>query len=98
MHTHLQTEGVLHVESPTQESFSLGQFFAVWGVRLDADVHRRRVRRRRQAAAHVGQRHAGRGDPTRIVLDEHQEIVIAVGTPAQVPDPVPSSYDFPAGL
>ena len=36
LHTHLQTEGVLHVESPTQERFSLGQFFAVWGVRLDA--------------------------------------------------------------
>ena len=38
------------------------------------------------------------GDPTRIVLDEHQEIVLAYGTPEQMPDPVPSTYEFPAGL
>ena len=98
LHTHLQTQGVLHVESPTQERFSLGQMFAVWGVRLDAKC--------------LGGECAGdgkslrawvngtpvTGDPTRIVLDEHQEIVLAYGTPAQVPDPVPSSYEFPAGL
>jgi hypothetical protein len=98
LHTHLQTEGVLHVESPTQERFSLGQFFAVWGVRLNATC--------------IGGECAGdgkvlrtwvdgkpvTGDPTRIVLDAHQEIVIAYGTAAQMPDPVPSTYDFPAGL
>jgi hypothetical protein len=98
LHTHLQTEGVLHVESPTQVRFSLGQFFAVWGVRLDAKC--------------IGGECAGggkvlrtwvngkpvTGDPTRIVLDSHQEIVIAYGTADQMPDPVPSSYDFPAGL
>lgn len=38
------------------------------------------------------------GDPTRIVLDEHQEIVLAYGTPEQIPDPIPSSDEFPAGL
>jgi hypothetical protein len=98
IHTHLQTQGVIHVESPTQERFSLGQFFAVWGVRLDAKC--------------LGGDCAGKGkvlrawvdgqrvtaDPTRIVLDAHQEIVIAYGTPAQMPDPVPSSYQFPSGL
>lgn len=98
LHTHVQTEGVLHVESPTQERFSLGQMFAVWGVRLDANC--------------IGGMCAGggkslrtwvngtpvTGDPTRIVLDEHQQIVLAFGTPEQVPDPIPSSYEFPAGL
>ena len=98
LHTHLQTEGVLHVESPTTERFSLGQFFAVWGVRLDENC--------------IGGKCADGGktlrawvngkpvpvDPTRIVLDEHQEIVLAFGTPEQVPDPIPSSYEFPAGL
>jgi hypothetical protein len=98
LHTHLQTEGVLHVESPTASSFSLGQFFAVWGVRLDAKC--------------LGGDCAGKGkelhawvngvevkaDPTRIVLAAHQEIVIAYGTPKQMPDPVPASYAFPAGL
>lgn len=35
-------------------------------------------------------------DPTRLVLDEHQEIVIAVGTAAQMPKDVPSTYDWEA--
>ena len=34
------------------------------------------------------------GDPTRIVLAEHQEIVIAYGSREQVPDPLPKSFDF----
>jgi hypothetical protein len=97
LHTHDAT-GVMHVESPTAESFSLGQFFAVWGVKLNRDC--------------IGGLCAGGGkvlrtwvngsrveaDPTRIVLAEHQEIVIAYGTPAQMPKPVPSSYDFGPGL
>jgi hypothetical protein len=36
------------------------------------------------------------GDPTRIVLAEHQEIVLAFGTSAQDPSPLPKSYDFAA--
>jgi hypothetical protein len=98
LHTHLETADVIHVESPTQERFSLGQFFAVWGVRLDAKC--------------LGGECAGHGtvlrawvdgkpvaaDPTRIVLAEHQEIVIAYGKQAQMPEPVPASYDFPSGL
>jgi hypothetical protein len=97
LHTH-DTTGVMHVESPTVESFSLGQFFAVWGVPL--------------SATQLGALKTGGGkvlkawvngapvsaDPTRIVLDSHQEIVLAYGTPAQMPKKVPSSYAFPEGL
>jgi hypothetical protein len=97
LHTH-DTTGVMHVESPTASTFSLGQFFAVWGVRLSKSC--------------VGGECAGSGkqlrawvngepvdaNPTRIVLAEHQEIVLAIGTAAQMPKPVPSRYEFPAGL
>jgi hypothetical protein len=38
-----------------------------------------------------------RSDPTRLVLEPHQEIVVAYGTAAQAPSPVPSSYRFPPG-
>jgi hypothetical protein len=94
LHTHLQTEGVLHVESPTSERFSLGQFFAVWGVRLDANCIGGKC-----AAGDKSLRAWVNGtsvpeDPTRIVLDEHQEIVLAYGTAAQMPKPVPASFDF----
>jgi hypothetical protein len=98
LHTHLQTEGVLHVESPTQERFSLGQFFAVWGVRLDAKCLGGDCAGDGKTLRAWVDGKAVTGDPTRIVLAEHQEIVLAFGTSAQVPDPVPSSYDFPAGL
>ncbi len=98
LHTHLQTEGVLHVESPTQERFSLGQFFAVWGVRLDSTCIGGKCATGGKSLRAWVNGTAVPGDPTRIVLDEHQEIVLAYGTPGQVPDPIPSSYEFPAGL
>jgi hypothetical protein len=97
LHTH-DTTGIIHVESHTAEEFSLGQFFGVWGVPLNATT--------------IGSLHAGgperlrawvngtplNADPTRIVLAAHQEIAIAYGTEAQMPTKVPSSYAFPAGL
>ncbi|HEU4425862.1 MAG TPA: hypothetical protein VFR67_25265, partial [Pilimelia sp.] len=33
LHVH-DTSGVIHVESPTVRGYTLGQFFAVWGVRF----------------------------------------------------------------
>jgi hypothetical protein len=97
LHTH-DTSGVMHVESPMQQSFSLGQFFAVWGVRLDGKcIGGTCAGAGKSLRAWVDGTPVG-GDPTRIVLAERQEIVLAYGTPAQVPDPVPASYDFPAGL
>ena len=39
-----------------------------------------------------------RGDPTTLPLAPHQELVVAFGTRAQLPSPVPSSYRFPPGL
>jgi hypothetical protein len=97
LHTH-DASGVIHVESPTASTFTLGQFFAVWGVRLDRKC--------------IGGLCAGGGkelrvwvngkpvnaNPTRIELAEHQEIVLAYGTSAQMPKTIPSTYAFPAGL
>jgi hypothetical protein len=36
LHTH-DTTGIIHVESPVQADFTLGQFFTEWNVALDAD-------------------------------------------------------------
>lgn len=35
LHTH-NTSGIIHVESPTKQDFTLAQFFTEWDVRLDA--------------------------------------------------------------
>jgi hypothetical protein len=95
LHTH-DDSGIMHVESPTATSYSLGQFFAVWGVRLDARcIGSLCARGTRRLRAWVNGK-ALTADPTRIVLAEHQEIVLTYGTASQHPDPVPSSYDFAA--
>ena len=39
-----------------------------------------------------------RGDPTAVTLTAHQELVVAFGTTALLPFPVPSAYPFPPGL
>jgi hypothetical protein len=97
LHVH-DTSGVIHVESPTVRSYTLGEFFAVWGVRFtstclggDCAAGNRRLRVYVDGAPY-------RGDPTTITLEPHQEIVVAFGTAAQLPSPVPSSYRFPPGL
>jgi hypothetical protein len=95
LHTHDPT-GIMHVESPVVADYTLGQFFAVWGVRLDdrcigglCTSGAKRLR------AWVNGK-AVTVDPTRIILAEHQEIVLAYGTTAQAPDPLPKTYDFAA--
>jgi hypothetical protein len=97
LHVH-DTSGVIHVESPTVRSYTLGEFFAVWGVRFTSTclggycaAGNRRLRVYVDGAPY-------RGDPTTITLEPHQEIVVAFGTAAQLPSPISSSYRFPPGL
>jgi hypothetical protein len=95
LHTHDES-GIMHVESPTAALFTLGQFFAVWGVRLDARcIGGLCARGAKRLRAWVNGKPVA-ADPTRIILAQHQEIVLAYGTAAQVPDPLPKSYDFAA--
>lgn len=97
LHTH-DPSGVLHVESPTVRTYTLGQFFAVWGVRFTPScLGGYCAGGGRQLRVFVDGKPV-RGDPTAITLEPHQEIVIAVGTAAQLPSPVPSTYRFPPGL
>ncbi|MCL6594365.1 MAG: hypothetical protein K6T31_10345 [Alicyclobacillus sp.] len=89
LHTH-DASGILHVEAPRQESFTLGQFFDIWGEPLS----------RTQVAqfsgpvrVYVGGRLYA-GDPRSILLTAHQQIVLEVGPPWVTPP----LYVFPAGL
>ena len=38
------------------------------------------------------------GDPNALPLASHEELVVAFGTAAQLPSPIPSTYRFPPGL
>jgi hypothetical protein len=90
LHTHDAT-GIIHVESPTKTSYTLGQVFGEWGVKLTSKC--------------LG-RYCGKlswwvngtkmvGNPAQLVLKSHQEIVVAAGPPPFNP---PKSYKFPQGL
>jgi hypothetical protein len=97
LHTH-DTSGVIHVESPTVRPFTLGEFFGVWGVRLGAgELGGYKAGGGRALHAYVDGKEVT-GDPGKIELAPHQEIVLAFGTSKQLRRPLPSSYAFPAGL
>jgi hypothetical protein len=99
LHTHATyPPGIIHVESPTDARFTLGQFFAVWGVPLSPTcIGGLCEKGDRQLKAWVNGKPVS-ADPTRIVLEDHQQIVLAYGTSAQEPKPVPASYAWPEGL
>ena len=77
LHVHAQ-DGVIHIESPTSSTYTLGQFFAIWGQPLtDHQVG--------PATGTVtvfvdGARYVG--DPRAITLGSHRAIQLDVGSPA----------------
>jgi hypothetical protein len=96
LHTH-DTTGVLHVESPQPTTFTLGQFFAVWGVPLSArQIGGLRVGGGRVLREWVNGRPVS-GDPAATELASHQQIVLAYGTPGQMPKRPRSSFEFGPG-
>ena len=95
LHTH-QQDGIIHVENSVPATFSLGQFFIEWGVRLSKDcIGGLCAGNGKELAVFVdGKRFAG--DPASIVLKRHQEIAIQYGRTGKLPK-APSSYAFPRG-
>jgi hypothetical protein len=97
LHTH-DTSGIVHVESPTIRSFTLGEFFEVWGVRFTPTcIGGYCTQGDRTLGVYVDGQLAT-GDPTTLELFAHEEIVVTYGTKAELPEPIPPSYTFPPGL
>jgi hypothetical protein len=88
LHTHTP-DGIIHVESPRKLDFTLGQFFAEWGVFLNS----------RCVGAYCdglkwylnGMKQTG--NPQKLVLRNHEEIAIVVGKP---PKKIPATYGWEA--
>lgn len=89
LHTH-RDAGIIHVEAPAQQLFTLGAFFDVWGqVLADRQVLDRPLQPNEGIYVFVdGQRHEG--DPRAIVLTDRLKIEIQIG-PAPL-QPLP--YEF----
>ncbi len=89
LHTHA-ADGIIHIESPVARTFTLGNFFDVWGQKLG----------RTEVGPAVGQVTAFydgrlfRGNPREIPLLKHAQIQLDVGRPLVAPVKI----GFPAGL
>ena len=88
LHSHDQS-GVIHIESPVQKLYTLGDYFAIWGQPLaDSQVGPAKG----TLTVYVnGTRYTG--DPRSITLNAHTLIQLDVGT-----NVLPQPYTFPAGL
>ena len=89
LHTH-SADGIIHTESPIKRTYTLGNFFDIWGQPLD----RQRVG---PARGHVTALLNGRvftGNPRQIPLLAHAQIQLDVGRPLIAPEHI----QFPQGL
>jgi hypothetical protein len=89
LHTHA-ADGIVHIESPVHRTYTLGNFFDIWGQPLGTD-------RVGPAGGHVvaivnGQ--VFQGNPRDIPLTAHAQIQLEVGQPLVAPEKI----TFPAGL
>ncbi len=94
IHTHDDT-GIIHVESPTVQTFTLGQFFNIWGVRFTDNCLGSYCNQGDQKLSVYVNSQSIANNYQNISLEAHEEIVITYGTSSQLPQPIPSSYSFP---
>jgi hypothetical protein len=88
LHTHDET-GIVHIESPIKRTFTLGNFFDIWGQKLNSGQVG-------PAKGHVTAFVNGKrvsGDPADIKLGVHKVIQLDVGKVV-----APKSFTFPSGL
>jgi hypothetical protein len=90
LHTH-DTSGIMHVESPTKRTFTLGDFFGVWGVRLNEKCIGGYCKPKTPWRWYVNGLNQP-GNPADLQLKAHQEIAFVIGT--KRPKTVPSTYNF----
>jgi len=89
LHTHA-ADGIIHVESPVQRTYTLGNFFDIWGQPLGADQVG-------PAKGHVVAIYNGQvfqGNPRDVPLNAHAQIQLEVGKPLIAPQTI----TFPNGL
>jgi hypothetical protein len=89
LHTHAP-DGIIHIESPVQRTYTLGNFFDIWGQPLGPD--QAGPARGPVTALYNGQVY--RGNPRNIPLEKHAQIQLEVGKPLVSP----ASISFPNGL
>jgi len=107
LHMHTNESGIIHVESPSDRTFTLGDFFDVWSdwggkaQLLDGKhVSTLTLASGQKLAAYVdlddgGGAQAYSGDPRSIVLRNHEIITLEITPPATNPPP---AFSWPSGF
>jgi len=94
IHTH-DTTGIIHVESPTVQTFTLGQFFDIWGVRFTDTCIGGYCNQGDNKLKVFSNGQELQSGFRFLPLTAHQEIVVRYGSNNQTPSPVPTAYNFP---
>jgi hypothetical protein len=89
LHTHA-ADGIIHIESPVHRTYTLGDFFDIWGQPLGPD----QVGPARGPVTAIYNHQVYRGNPRNIPLQKHAQIQLEVGKPLVSP----ASITFPTGL
>jgi hypothetical protein len=83
LHTHDQT-GVLHMESDVPHNFTIGNFFAIWGVRFGkASLGNLVNKGDKQVRVYVNGKRVT--DPVHYVMKDQDNIVVGYGTDGSFP-------------
>ena len=98
IHTH-DKKGIIHIESPENRNFTLGEFFDIWGQNFsNSQIFDNTVERSDNSALSVyvnGDKVSAESLYRQIIINAHDEIAIVYGKP---PASIPSNYEFPEGM
>ena len=83
LHTHAP-DGIIHIESPVQRTYTLGNFFDEWGQSLGPD----QVGPARGHVVAIDNGQVYTGNPRDIPLTAHAQIQLQIGTPLVAPEQV----------
>jgi hypothetical protein len=93
LHTHASS-GMIHIEAPHDQRFTLGMLFTEWGVRLTVNCVGGYCRPQTPVSAYVDGHRTSQPMPD-IVFKKGEEIALVIGTP---PSTIPSTWDCRAKI
>jgi hypothetical protein len=93
LHTHA-TSGMIHIEAPSDQTFTLGMLFTEWGVRLDGNCVGGYCEPAMPIVAYVDG-HRSSDAVSAIVFRKGEEIALVIGEPPSV---IPSRWDCRAKI
>ena len=84
LHTHTP-DGIIHIEAPVDRSFTLGDFFAVWGKSISRTEVAGFTPKKGESIHVWVDGKEFKGDPATIPLKPHTDVAIQVGPPNKKP-------------